>query len=83
MTTSGWVKSTTASAPDSLSSPIGSSLVDAGHQLEVGRRLDGPAHRRADLALRPEDAHLDRVAHGPQPIAGGAAEVSPLTPTAR
>ena len=58
-------------------------LVDAGHQLEVGGRLHRPAHLRADLALRPEDAHLDRVAHGPQPIAGGAAEVSPLTPTSR
>ena len=75
MTTSGWVKSTTASAP-ALSSPIGSCRLDAGHQREVGAASTAAAHRHTDLALRPEDAHLDRVAHGPQPIAGGAVEVS-------
>ena len=67
MTTSGWVKSTTASAPDVDQLVDRVVLRRRGHQLEVGRRLDRPAHLGPDLALRAQDPDLDRVAHGAQP----------------
>ena len=64
ITTSGWVKSTTASAPAStrlLQLVVG---VDARDELQVVGGLDRRAHLRADLAQRPEHTHLE--SHGPQ-----------------
>ena len=60
ITTSGWVKSTTtcgARAGELLEVVAG---VDRGHQLGVGRRLDGPADLGADLAARAQHADPDR-----------------------
>ena len=68
ITTSGWVKSTTASAPASTS------VVDArrptstcGHQLEVLGGLDRRADLGADLAPRAQHADLDPSRSRPQP----------------
>ena len=63
MTTSGWVKSTTACAPaldDLVDVVVG---VDRGHEVHVLRRLDGPADLLPDLAACPEDADLQLLAH--------------------
>ena len=56
ITTSGWVKSTTASAPAATRSSSASSASIAGHQLEVVGRLDRPAHLGADPAPRAQHA---------------------------
>ena len=50
MTTSGWVKSTTASTPAATRSWSGVAEVDLGHELEVVGGLDRPADLRPDLA---------------------------------
>ena len=59
ITTSGWVKSTTASAPgrDQLLEVVAG--VDRGHQLDVVGRLDRPADLRADLAAGAQHADPD------------------------
>ncbi len=66
ITTSGWVKSTTACTPfvhQRLQVVVD---VDAGDQLQVAlglpRLLDGGAHLTADLAQRAQHAHLE--SHG-------------------
>ena len=58
MTTSGWVKSTTTSAPASSTS-IGSSASTRGDQLEVVGRLDRLAHLGAHPPAGAEHADPD------------------------
>jgi 4-hydroxy-tetrahydrodipicolinate reductase len=53
--------------------------VEAADDLELVAAVDAddPADLGADLASRPEDAHLQlRLTHGPQPTGGGAPRAS-------
>ena len=65
MTASGWVKSTTASAPARHQYVERVARVEPGDQLGVRRGLDRAAHLRADLSQRTQHPDLQRLAHGP------------------
>ena len=73
MTTSGWVKSTTASASAATSSSRESPRSTCGHQLEVVGLLDGPADLGSDLAPGPQDPDPSHVDTNVYPLAPGLA----------
>ena len=56
MTASGWVKSTTTSA--SVKAPRRVVHVDAGDELQIVRRLDGPAQLRTHRPRAPSTPTL-------------------------